>query len=242
MTNGVKWLLDLQNRDGGWPTFCRGWGTLPFDRSSNDITAHVLRAIVLWAEMTSNHGTQTSRAKGAVERGFQFLTRKQRSDGSWLPLWFGNQRAPEDENPTYGTAKVLAAFRDCGRLESPAAHRGLDWLEANQNADGGWGGGSDTPSTVEETSLAVEALIEGGRCGSNLGLGLNWLVTTVESQEVTRPQPIGFYFAKLWYYEDLYPLIFAVSALHSASRTDYNTPTLIPEAEFGSSPLTLQKH
>ena len=25
---GVDWLLDLQNRDGGWPTFCRGWGTL----------------------------------------------------------------------------------------------------------------------------------------------------------------------------------------------------------------------
>ena len=30
---GVCWLLNLQNRDGGWPTFCRGWGVLPFDRS-----------------------------------------------------------------------------------------------------------------------------------------------------------------------------------------------------------------
>ncbi|MEZ6066585.1 MAG: prenyltransferase/squalene oxidase repeat-containing protein [Planctomycetaceae bacterium] len=35
----TKWLLGLQNRDGGFPTFCRGWGTLPFDRSSPDITA-----------------------------------------------------------------------------------------------------------------------------------------------------------------------------------------------------------
>ena len=42
---GVKWLLDLQNRDGGWPTFCRGWGKLPFDRSGADLTAHALRAI-----------------------------------------------------------------------------------------------------------------------------------------------------------------------------------------------------
>src|SRR5262249_8055885 len=33
---GLRWLLDLQNRDGGWPTFCRGWGYLPFDRSSPD--------------------------------------------------------------------------------------------------------------------------------------------------------------------------------------------------------------
>ncbi len=30
----VRWLLDLQNRDGGIPTFCRGWGKLPFDRSA----------------------------------------------------------------------------------------------------------------------------------------------------------------------------------------------------------------
>jgi len=43
---GSGWLLSLQNRDGGWPTFCRGWGTLPFDRSSQDITAHVLRALM----------------------------------------------------------------------------------------------------------------------------------------------------------------------------------------------------
>jgi squalene-hopene/tetraprenyl-beta-curcumene cyclase len=27
------------------------------------------------------------------------------------------------------------------------------------------------------------------------------------------PSPIGFYFAKLWYYERLYPRIFTVAAL-----------------------------
>ena len=45
---GVRWLLDLQNRDGGIPTFCRGWGALPFDRSSPDLTAHTLRAWSAW--------------------------------------------------------------------------------------------------------------------------------------------------------------------------------------------------
>ena len=45
---GVRWLLDLQNRDGGMPTFCRGWGSLPFDRSCHDLTAHALRAIAAW--------------------------------------------------------------------------------------------------------------------------------------------------------------------------------------------------
>ncbi len=34
---GLIWLLALQNRDGGWPTFCRGWGVLPFDRSGADL-------------------------------------------------------------------------------------------------------------------------------------------------------------------------------------------------------------
>jgi squalene-hopene/tetraprenyl-beta-curcumene cyclase len=238
MENGVMWLLNLQNRDGGWPTFCRGWGTLPFDRSSNDITAHALRAIVSWKESASDNHPRASRATVAVEKGFRFLQQSQRDAGSWLPLWFGNQRAPDDENPTYGTAKVLAVYRDCGRLESVEARRGLDWLEANQNADGGWGGGSDTPSTIEETSLAVEALIEGGRCGSNLSLGLEWLLSSLDSGEINQPQPIGFYFAKLWYYEDLYPLIFTVSALHSACGTDYNTPASISETEHKTPTLT----
>src|SRR5262249_43991673 len=42
---GSRWLLDLQNADGGWPTFCRGWGRLAFDRSGSDLTAHALRAL-----------------------------------------------------------------------------------------------------------------------------------------------------------------------------------------------------
>jgi squalene-hopene/tetraprenyl-beta-curcumene cyclase len=40
----ARWVVRLQNRDGGFPTFCRGWGALPFDRSGADLTAHALRA------------------------------------------------------------------------------------------------------------------------------------------------------------------------------------------------------
>src|SRR5262249_10278184 len=47
---GLSWLLGLQNRDGGWPTFCRGWGRLPFDRSGCDLTAHALRALHAWKD------------------------------------------------------------------------------------------------------------------------------------------------------------------------------------------------
>ena len=45
---GVRWLMGVQNRDGGMPTFCRGWGTLPFDRSTPEITAHALQAWSVW--------------------------------------------------------------------------------------------------------------------------------------------------------------------------------------------------
>ena len=47
--------------------------------------------------------------------------------------------------------------------------------------------------------------------------GLVWLIDAVESGRFREPSPIGFYFAKLWYFEKLYPLIFTVAALGRAS-------------------------
>ncbi|MCK5000534.1 MAG: hypothetical protein KAS23_13410, partial [Anaerohalosphaera sp.] len=41
-TAGIKWLMSLQNRDGGIATFCAGWTKLPFDRSAPDLTAHAI--------------------------------------------------------------------------------------------------------------------------------------------------------------------------------------------------------
>lgn len=219
LAQGVKWLIELQNRDHGWPTFCRGWGTLPFDRSSNDITAHVIRALHAWVNGTaaeSNAGLSLE-AELAFESGFAFLEKNQRPDGSWLPLWFGNQQSPDDTNPTYGTAKVLAAYRAVGHA-SNASRRALDWLRKNQNQDGGWGAGLGTVSSVEETSLAVEALISAGPNDSAAQGGLEWLVNKVERGEHREASPIGFYFAKLWYFEKLYPQIFLCGCLRTALK------------------------
>ena len=47
---------------------------------------------------------------------------------------------------------------------------------------------------------------------------MNWLCRAVEENRLAESSPIGFYFAKLWYYEKLYPLTFSVSALGHASR------------------------
>jgi squalene-hopene/tetraprenyl-beta-curcumene cyclase len=48
--------------------------------------------------------------------------------------------------------------------------------------------------------------------------GVSWLVDAVEANRHGETSPIGFYFAKLWYYEALYPLIMTVAALGTAAR------------------------
>ncbi len=202
------WLLNLQNRDGGWPTFCRGWGTLPFDRSSSDLTAHVLRAFAEWDRRI---GLPGKGYREAMERGLDFLRRQQRSDGSWLPLWFGNQHNLDDENPLYGTSRVLRALGVCEQQQTEVYARAVRWLLQNQNEDGGWSAVRSIESTVEETALAVESLSGVAGADAAVARGLDWLSAKVSEGEIATPSPIGFYFAKLWYFEHLYPLIFAVS-------------------------------
>jgi squalene-hopene/tetraprenyl-beta-curcumene cyclase len=54
--------------------------------------------------------------------------------------------------------------------------------------------------------------------------GLLWLLSAVESGRFREASPIGFYFAKLWYFEKLYPLIFTVAALGRARVRAMMTP------------------
>ncbi|HEX3313772.1 MAG TPA: prenyltransferase/squalene oxidase repeat-containing protein [Gemmataceae bacterium] len=218
---GIRWLARLQNRDHGWPTFCRGWGHLPFDRSGADLTAHALRALAAW--LCRNEGTSFLQGdhplvRRSIRPGLEYLQRTQRADGSWLPLWFGSQFAPDDDNPTYGTARVLLAYSDLGVFNCEPARRGLDWLRSAQNADGSWGGATGVAGSIEETSLALETILAVDPKSAAVGRGLAWLTDAIEAGRLDSPAPIGFYFAKLWYYERLYPIIFSVAALGRARR------------------------
>ena len=228
--NGARWLLRLQNRDNGWPTFCKGWGRFPFDRSGSDITAHVIRALNAW-QVEAGADSQLRGISRSVELGFKYLASQQNANGSWLPLWFGNQDAIDDINPCYGTAKVLMAYRDANCFDTKQVEIGLRWIVENQNPDGGWGGGVSRQrelehplgmSGVEETALCVEILLASpdSDCQSAAQRGLQWLVCAIESAQIQECWPIGFYFAKLWYYEKLYPLIFTVSAIGRALNTN----------------------
>ena len=220
-TAGARWLLGLQNRDGGIPTFCRGWGALPFDRSGPDLTAHGLRAWAAWrSRLPAAVGRDLDRA---VPRAVRYLARAQRLDGAWVPLWFGNEAAPGEENPTYGTARVLPALRAvstwCAEAR-PLFERGTRWLLHAQGGDGGWGGAPGVPGSVEETALAVAALADGLQdedIGAAVHRGVAWLVART-ADGPPPAAPIGLYFARLWYAEALYPLIFAVEALRRAVR------------------------
>ncbi|MFN3148262.1 prenyltransferase/squalene oxidase repeat-containing protein [Bremerella sp.] len=228
-TAGSEWLIDLQNGDRGWPTFCRGWGTQPFDRSGSDITAHVMRGLFVWS------WTWAHRRVNPIGTGMSYLT-KHRHEDHWLPLWFGNQDREEEDNPIYGTSKVLCFFRDTFNPDVPLPDKvaeirdnALNWLANQQNEDGGFGGGQAVKdatngryeSSVEETSLAIEGLLCDNKGMENypgLEKAINWLCRRVEENSHIECSPIGFYFSKLWYYEKLYPRIMTVSALAHVCR------------------------
>src|SRR6185503_13615009 len=111
---------------------------------------HAVQAWFAWQSALPSLQTRIYRA---CLRAIDFLARVQRPDGAWIPLWFGNQLDPNEENPTYGTSRVLVALAAARTITPPAViERGLRRLVDSQSADGSWFG------SIEETALAIEAL------------------------------------------------------------------------------------
>ncbi len=236
VTAGIEWLLQLQNRDGGIPTFCRGWGKLPFDRSGADLTAHAIAAWAVWFD--DLHQKLQKQTQPAINKALAYLVQTQRPEGSWIPLWFGNQSALNQENPTYGTAQVVSALVELViRFMPPACNaieRGVNWLILSKNNDGGWGGDKHVDSGIEETALAIHALqkyysvynklvdqptiTDVKKVKKAIDTGIHWLIVNTRQATEFEPAPLGLYFAQLWYYEKLYPIIFSVMALEQNAQ------------------------
>lgn len=227
----MEWLLQLQNSDGGFPTFSKGWGKLPFDQSCADLTGHALLAISVVAE--EYHDKIKPAKKKMLEamfgRALNYLEAAQAPDGSWLPLWFGNQLTTRHTNPVYGTARVLTYLKDASPHTwhnaktqsrfSKMIEKGTAFLISAQNADGSWGGDKNIAGSMEETALAVSALAS----QKNIDLGnsgLRWMKDYCQKHGF-KPAPIGLYFASLWYYEKLYPIVACLEALTRMEEISY---------------------
>jgi len=139
----------------------------------------------------------------------------QQEDGSFLPLWFGDQQAQEGQSPVYGTAMVVEYLSSFGE---PLAHeivqRGLKFLLSTQNRDGGWGGDKDIPSKVTFTARALSALASYPEVKTEVtDHAFDFLYRMYESGHLFQAEPIGLYFARLWYSEKMYPVTFLLNAL-----------------------------
>lgn len=225
VVHGIEWLLALQNRDGGMPTFCKGWGKLPFDRSSPDISAHALLAFVSWQAVLPTE--LQARCQRSIQRLLDWMKQAQAADGSWSPLWFGDQDAPQEQSLVYGTAtatEYLSASSD--PLAVLLAAKGVRYLLAAQNSDGGWGGTKGAPSKVTLTAKALSALASYPDCDPQaIERGFDWLYQRYTDGTWLQREPIGLYFARLWYSEELYSLTFVLQALKKLKQYNERTET-----------------
>ena len=229
---GVGWLRRLQNSDGGFPTFSRGWGKLPFDQSCSDLTGHAILAMAKTAHLFGDSLSQKqhSEIKKSFVRSIIYLEKHQDKSGFWLPLWFGNQNTPDHTNPVYGTARVTSYLNETLNTKfgneyeiilKRMINRGCQYLVSVQNQDGSWGGAKAISGSIEETALAVTALVQNGFRGE-CASGMNWLYEKTKSDGIVA-SPIGLYFASLWYDEEMYPITAYLECL-SASLEPISSP------------------
>ena len=216
----LPWLLSFQCRDGGWAAFDRDvtqrWlESVPFadhnailDPACSDLTGRML-------ELLGYIGFD--RSHPAIGRAIAYLRRTQERDGSWYGRW--------GVNYIYGTWQVLRGLRAMGEpMEQPWIAQARQWLEACQNADGGWG---ETPasyedpalkgrgeSTPSQTAWAVMGLCAaGGAQGECVRRGIEWLLRAQNRDgSWSEPQTTGTGFPRVFYlnydmYRNNFPLL-----------------------------------
>lgn len=219
---GCNWLVNLQNGDGGIPTFCKGWARLPFDQSCADLTGHTILAITRSIDILGDKISFVQKKKlvKCLSKAVKYLQKNQQHNGAWLPLWFGNQNTWDKKNPVYGTAKVSIYIVDtlkCSWIDYKLRSElqlmlssAQNYLLQQQNLDGSWGGYKDLEGSIEETTLAICALAKKDK--TVCAKAFEWLENEYKANGL-RSKPIGLYFATLWYDEKMYPLTFNIEAL-----------------------------
>ncbi len=223
----IRWLLAMQNSDGGWAAFDRDinravFEKIPFadhnamlDPSCPDITARVLEALAQFGYRVGHP---------AVDRAIQFIERTQDRRGCWIGRW--------GVNYLYGTWQVLQGLEAIGfdrRL--PLVRRAVAWLESVQQPCGGWGEtcrSYDDPTlagqgevTASQTGWALLGLIAAGEANSAaVKSGVEYLLDTQGPDGNWEEEPFtGTGFPKVFYLKyHNYRLYFPLMALARYQR------------------------
>lgn len=252
-TKAARWLMDRQNRDGGWPIFCPGWTGSPSDSSCTDATALSMRALNNWVKylrQTAPNHPLIRRIDAGLKRGLEYFGSEQREEGCWWPRWFGNELHPKEANPVIGTSQVLKTLSEMQAGNTDMAQRAVSWLMGVQFPCGGWGVVGEKPtmeswhrkkreleseshSSIEETAVAIDALLayaaDNQAVKNCVEFGLGWLIEASADPSRLEPALVGFYLTKLWYYDQLLPQTLAVRTLGHACQA-MGIPNAVPTA------------
>lgn len=197
---GMHWLLSMQNTDGGWPAFEKHTNKrlltlLPFegahsvatDPSTVDLTGRTLEFLGHHAGLAMNHPE--------VQKGVNWLLKKQEADGSWYGRW--------GVSYIYGTWAALTGLTAAGLSDDhTSVKKAKTWLILIQNKDGGWGESckSDSQqayvplgaSTPSQTAWAVDGLIAASsEPNEAIKRGLRYLIASARLQDWTTTYPTG---------------------------------------------------
>ena len=226
---GRRWVLAMQNRDGGWGSFDKDNDShylcyVPFadhnamiDPSTPDITGRVLEMLGKLGAGWSHHNVQSA---------IEYMRASQQPNGSWFGRW--------GVNYVYGTSQALIGLSQVGvQPDDPAIAAGASWLLEHQHPGGAWGespGSYDNPTqsgngppTASQTAWALLGLMAAGyRNHPAVQRGIQYLVDTQSPDgSWDEPEFTGTGFPRVFYLRyHMYPIYFPLMALATWQRAE----------------------
>lgn len=187
----TRWILAMQNDDGGWAAFDRtkdrAWmEAVPFadhnamqDPSCPDITGRTIESLTTCG---------VPREHPAIRKAVEYLWRTQQPEGWWRGRW--------GVNAVYGVWQAVGGLHAAGEADDPRLLPTLRWLRSIQNADGGFGETADSylddrfigvgPSTASQTAWGAMSLMYlAGARDRAVERAIEWLCDA----QLTEPAP-----------------------------------------------------